>query len=250
MSKLDGIVLLSGGMDSATVLAIAIKEYNLVPERIGCLSVAYGSRHSVLEQAAAHQVAESFGIDRGNHVFMGLDPSVFGSDNSLTNASKEVEGFDDAQQVKDYATRSPVAAPLSTYVPARNLVLLSLATAFAVSRNCARVFIGIVEADGSNYPDCRMSFLRCFERAAYEASPDNQTAAEFLAPLIQMSKKDIVRTALELGVPLELTWTCYNPQNPSGNDGQWLACGQCSACRLRKEGFDQANQVDPVKYVQ
>jgi len=218
------VVLLSGGLDSATVLAIAREQ----GYACHCLSVDYGQRHRA-ELHAAARVAGALGARE--HRVVKLDLTVFGG-SALTDASIAVP--------VDGATAGiPV-----TYVPARNTILLSLALAWAEVLAARDIFFGANAVDYSGYPDCRPEYLRAFETMANLATKAAVEGAKLNlhAPVIDLSKADIIRRGSELGVDYALTVSCYQ-----ADDGG-LACGRCDSCRLRKAGFAAAGVADPTRY--
>lgn len=217
------IVLLSGGLDSATVLAMA------VAHGFECyaLSVHYGQRHSA-ELDAARRVAASLGARE--HRVMGVDLAGIGG-SALTDPGVAVP---EAQVI---------GIPV-TYVPARNTLLLSLALGWAEVVGAADIFVGVNAVDYSGYPDCRPEFIAAFERLTRLATKAGVEGASFKiqAPLIAMSKADIIRSGAELGVDYAMTVSCYQ----AGADG--TACGKCDSCRLRAAGFAAARLPDPTRY--
>lgn len=223
------IVLLSGGLDSATTAAIALRErFDLY-----ALSVNYGQRHR-FELEAAARVAKSLGVKRHETVSIGL--GQFGG-SALTADFEVPQGRSDAQ----IADGIPI-----TYVPARNTVFLSLALGYAETLGIADIFIGVNAVDYSGYPDCRPEFIAAFERVANlatKAGVEGSLQFRIHTPLIGMTKTEIIRAGTELGVDYSLTHTCYAP------DEQGCACGQCDACRLRLQGFAAAGLKDPIRYV-
>ena len=220
------VVLLSGGLDSATVLAVARGEgYEAY-----ALSFSYGQRH-LWELEAAKRVAASIGV--ADHKTAKLDLRMFGG-SALTDQIAVPKG----RSVAEMSGEIPV-----TYVPARNTVFLSFALAWAEVLEASDVFIGVNALDYSGYPDCRPEFLEAFEKMANLATKtgvQGRTHLKIHAPLIDRSKADIVRLALELGVDLALTHSCYDP------DAGGRACGECDSCLLRAKGFAEAGLVDPV----
>jgi 7-cyano-7-deazaguanine synthase len=221
------IVLLSGGLDSATTLAIARSQgYETC-----ALSFDYGQRHK-RELEAARKVAESLGAEK--HLIVRIDNQIFGG-SALTDDVDVPKSRSD----KEIGTGIPV-----TYVPARNTVFLAHALAWAETITAGHIFIGANAVDYSGYPDCRPEFIALFETLANVATKAGVEGArlQIHAPLIKMSKADIVRKAVELNVDLSLTHSCYDPL-PDGR-----ACGECDSCRLRKRGFDEAGVKDPVPY--
>lgn len=223
MSSKRAVVLVSGGLDSATTLALA-REQGF---ECYALSFDYGQRHRC-ELAAADAVADSLGAVE--HRTFNLDLRQFGG-SALT---------DDAIDVPDSGGEGiPV-----TYVPARNTVFLSLALAWAEVLGARAIFIGVNAVDYSGYPDCRPAFIQAFEQTANLATKAGVEGQGFAihAPLIAMSKAEIIETGSRLGVDYGLTVSCYNP------DEAGLACGRCDSCRLRAEGFARAGLPDPTRY--
>lgn len=221
------VVLLSGGLDSSTVLAVA-RERGFEAH---CLSVDYGQRHKG-ELAAARRVARELGA--GSHRVARVNLSLFGG-SALTDASIAVpKGRSEAAMGGDI----PV-----TYVPARNTVLLSIALAWAEVLGASDIFLGVNAIDYSGYPDCRPEFLRAFERLARVATRAGVEGSRLRihAPLLRLSKAGIVRLGTKLGVPYHLTLTCYDPVRNR-------ACGRCDACTLRRKGFEEAGIPDPTRY--
>jgi len=222
--RLLAVVLLSGGLDSATCLATARAEgYDC-----HALSIAYGQRHAA-ELAAAQRVAESLGARQ--HHTMSVDLAAFGG-SALTDPSIAVP--------ETAGEGIPV-----TYVPARNTVFLSLALALSETIGAQDIFIGVNAVDYSGYPDCRPEFIAAFQavaRLATRAAVESGHAVTIRTPLIAMSKADIIRRGCELGVDFALTVSCYQ----ADEDGR--ACGRCDACRLRRAGFEAAGILDRTRY--
>ena len=221
------VVLLSGGLDSATVLAIARAE----GYETHALSFHYGQRHE-RELAAAEKVAQSLGASE--HRIAKIDLRIFAG--SALTAELEVPK---ARSVTEMASGIPV-----TYVPARNTIFLSYALAWAEVLGATDIFIGANAIDYSGYPDCRPEFIRAFEQLANLATRVGVEGARFTihAPLLGLSKAAIIQRGLSLGVNYALTHSCYDPPL----DG--LACGACDACRLRLKGFREAGLIDPITY--
>jgi 7-cyano-7-deazaguanine synthase len=219
------VVLLSGGLDSATTLAISARE-GFAPH---VLSFDYGQRHK-LELDAAKRVAASLGAVE--HRIAVIDLRVFGG-SALTG---------DMAVPKNRETGGEI--PI-TYVPARNTIFLSYALAWCEVLGAADIFIGANAIDYSGYPDCRPEFISAFENLAGLATRAGAEGTRFRihAPLISMSKAEIIRKGTELGVDFALTRSCYDPTA----DG--LACGECDSCRIRLQGFREAGLVDPIAYV-
>jgi 7-cyano-7-deazaguanine synthase len=219
----NAVVLLSGGMDSATVLAIAREQ----GYACHALSFRYGQRH-VAELQAAARVAEALGAV--DHRVMDLDLSLFGG-SALTDANIPVP-------------QEPTEGIPVTYVPARNTVFLAIALAWAEVLPARDIFIGVNAVDYSGYPDCRPAFIEAFERLANLATRAGVEGEGFTihAPLLHLSKADIIRRGAELGVDFAETVTCY------GADSEGRACGVCDACRLRVQGFADAGLPDVTRY--
>jgi 7-cyano-7-deazaguanine synthase len=220
------VVLLSGGLDSATVLAIAHAE-GYVPY---ALSFRYGQRHSV-ELDAARQVAEKLGVAR--HVVADIDLRVFGG-SALTD-DIDVPHHGSAEELDD---EIPV-----TYVPARNTVFLSFALAWAETLKASDVFIGVNALDYSGYPDCRPEYIRAFENMANlatKAGVEGRQHLQIHTPLIDLTKAQIIQRGLDLGVDYSLTHSCYDP------DAAGHVCGTCDSCLLRRRGFAELGMEDPA----
>jgi 7-cyano-7-deazaguanine synthase len=221
------IVLLSGGLDSATTLAIARSQgYGTY-----ALSFDYGQRH-MRELEAAKKIAKSLGAKK--HLIAKIDRRIFGG-SALT---------DDVDVPKSRAEKEIGAGIPVTYVPARNTIFLAHALAWAETIGAGHIFIGANAIDYSGYPDCRPEFMALFETLANIATKAGVEGArlQIHAPLIKMSKADIVRKAVDLEVDLSLTHSCYDPL-PDGR-----VCGQCDSCRLRQKGFREAGVDDPISY--
>lgn len=221
------IVLLSGGLDSTTVLAMA-KEQGYTPY---ALSFRYGQRHSI-ELEAAERVAKVQGVQR--HVIADIDLRVFGG-SALTSAT-EVPKRD---SVDDVAEDIPI-----TYVPARNTIFLSFALAYAETVDASDIFIGVSALDFSGYPDCRPEYIEAYEAMANLATRAGVEGSRITihTPLINMTKGETVQRGLNLGVDYSLTSTCYDPDNAG------RPCGRCDSCLLRLKGFAEAGTVDPLVY--
>lgn len=226
MSGVPAVVLVSGGLDSATVLAIAGAEaYDTY-----ALSFRYGQRHSV-ELESARRVASALGATQ--HVIMDIDLRVFGG-SALTD-DVDVPHHDSAG---DLGKEIPV-----TYVPARNTVFLSLALAWAETLNASDVFIGANALDYSGYPDCRPEYIEAFEQMANlatKAGVEGEQRLKVHAPLINLTKAQIIQRGLALGVDYSLTHSCYDP------DAAGRPCGTCDSCLLRRRGFVELGLDDPV----
>ncbi|MCU1351973.1 MAG: putative transcriptional regulator [Acidimicrobiales bacterium] len=224
MHARNAVVLLSGGLDSATTLAIAAAD-GRTPY---ALSFRYGQRHAV-ELAAAERLATAAGVAR--HVVADIDLRVFGG-SALTADIDVPKG-------RDLDDSIPV-----TYVPARNTIFLAYALAFAETVDADAVYLGVNALDYSGYPDCRPEFVEAFERMANLATKAavEGRRIEIRTPLIDRSKADIIRWGTELGVDYAQTVSCYDP------DDAGRACGECDSCRLRRKGFEEAGLADPTRY--
>lgn len=226
--KKKAVVLLSGGLDSSTAIAMAAEQgYELY-----ALSFRYGQRHA-RELEAARAIGQHFGAR--DHKVSDIDLRLFGG-SALTSDEIDVPLDRDENAMG-------VGVP-STYVPARNLIFLSFATAYAEVVGADDIFLGINSIDYSGYPDCRPEFLEAFAKTANlatKAGTEDGRTLRFHAPLVRMTKADIVREGTRLGVPWELTWSCYL--------GGEKACGKCDSCQLRLKGFAEAGLSDPLPYV-
>jgi 7-cyano-7-deazaguanine synthase len=226
----NAVVLLSGGLDSATALAVAMHE-GFTPH---ALSFRYGQRHEH-ELVCAQKLAKRANVAR--HVIANIDLRVFGG-SALTSDIPVPKGRAAEEMSKDI----PV-----TYVPARNTVFLSFALAFAETIGAADVFIGVNALDYSGYPDCRPEYVAAFEamaNLATKAAVEGRMHLKIHTPLIGLTKAQIIRRGMELGVDYALTSTCYDP-TPEGK-----ACGRCDACQLRLKGFAEVGVRDPAEYVE
>jgi 7-cyano-7-deazaguanine synthase len=226
MGARRAVVLLSGGLDSATTLALAVR----AGFEVHALTVRYGQRHE-LEIDRAAQLARRLGA--ASHRVAEVDLRFVGG-SALTDPGIAVP--------KSRSDEAVVSGIPATYVPARNTVLLSLALAWAESLGASDLFMGVNAVDYSGYPDCRPEFLETFQRLANLATRAGIEGANFRihAPLLHCSKSEIVRRAVELGVDLGLTLSCYDP------DARGNPCGACDACRLRERGFREAGIPDPI----
>ncbi|HEX4376400.1 MAG TPA: 7-cyano-7-deazaguanine synthase QueC [Steroidobacteraceae bacterium] len=222
-SRPRAVVLLSGGLDSSTTLAWA----NAQGYACYALTVAYGQRH-LAEIAAAGRVAQALSVR--DHRVMHVDLAGIGG-SALTDPGIEVP-------------EQPSAGIPVTYVPARNTMLLSLALGWAEVLAARDIVVGVNAVDYSGYPDCRPAFIEAFQRLAAVATKAGVEGATFRihAPLIAMSKADIVRTGTQMGLDYSMTVSCYQA------DQQGRACGRCDSCRLRREGFEAAGVPDPTRY--
>ena len=221
------VVLLSGGLDSATTLAIAKEE----GYEVFALSFRYGQRHEI-EIVSAQEVAKSFGVSE--HRVIEIDLRGFGG-SALTDAIDVPKN----RGQDEMASGIPV-----TYVPARNTIFLSYALAWAEVIGAPDIFIGVNALDYSGYPDCRPEFITQFEKLAQVATKAGVEGTHYQihAPLIEMTKEQIIREGTKLGVQFSLTTSCYDP----ALDG--TACGQCDSCQLRQKGFREAGIPDPTRY--
>ena len=217
------VVLLSGGLDSAVTLAHSVRDGN---ETVA-LSFRYGQRHT-RELDSAKAVAKYYGIE---HRIIDIDLSMFRS--SLTDMSKNIE-----KDRKDIGSDIP-----DTYVPARNIIMLSVAAGLCESLDASEIYIGANSVDYSGYPDCRKEFFDAFgemikkgTKAGVEGRP-----VKVITPILKLSKAEIIRLGKKLNAPLHLTWSCY-----SGGD---KACGHCDSCILRLKGFEEAGYTDEVEYI-
>jgi 7-cyano-7-deazaguanine synthase len=228
VSDRNAVVLLSGGLDSTTVLAIA----QAAGFRAYALSFDYGQRHATELEAASH-VAREAGV--AGHVVAKIDLRVFGG-SALTADIAVPKDRSDA----DMGDGIPI-----TYVPARNTIFLSFALAWAETLEASDIFAGVNALDYSGYPDCRPEYIEAFERMANLATKAGVEGTQKLtihAPLMQLTKEGIIRRGLELGVDYSVTQSCYDP------DAEGRACGACDACRLRLRGFAAAGVRDPAPY--
>ncbi|MEM8617533.1 MAG: 7-cyano-7-deazaguanine synthase QueC [Pseudomonadota bacterium] len=227
MSK-PAVLLLSGGLDSATLAAIAKAEGYAVH----ALSFAYGQRHSV-ELTAAQDIAASLGL--ASHRVIDLDLRAFGG--SALTADIDVPKHD---TVEDLDEGIPI-----TYVPARNTVFLSIALGLSEVMEASDIFIGVNAVDYSGYPDCRPEFIAAFEATANlatKAAVEGTAKMTLHTPLIDLSKADIIKRGTALGVDYAKTISCYDP------DDTGAACGRCDSCLLRRQGFENAGLPDPTRY--
>ncbi len=229
----SAVVLLSGGLDSATALAIARAE----GWRCHALTVRYGQRHAI-EIESARAVARSLGVEE--HRVIDLDLSAWGG-SSLTGQGDVPQRPPPEPPTQGGVQGEPVSLP-STYVPARNTVLLSLALAWAEVLGAEAIFLGVSAVDYSGYPDCRPEFIEAFQRLAQLATGAGLEgrAPIVRAPLVHKSKAETIRWGVSLGLDYGLTWSCYAPQ-PGGRP-----CGRCDSCRLRRRGFAEAGVDDPL----
>ena len=223
------VVLSSGGLDSTTVMAIAKHDGYLIYS----LSFSYGQRHKI-ELEAAKKVADKIGVEK--HLVINIDLNKIGR-SALTDSIDVPKNRDD----KEISANIPV-----TYVPARNTIFLSYALAWAEVIGSSDILIGVNAIDYSGYPDCRPEYIEAFEKMANLATKtgvEGLTRIKINTPLLNMSKAQIIKNGIELGVDYSLTHSCYDP-NTEG-----IACGRCESCILRKKGFKEAKVDDPTKYI-
>ena len=228
MDRKKAVLLLSGGLDSTTLLALASSEGRAVY----ALSFSYGQRHSA-ELAAARKIAARYDVVQ--HLVTEIDLRAFGG-SALTS---------DIAVPKGDAAGSRTDIPV-TYVPARNTIFLSFALAWAEVIGASDIFIGVNALDYSGYPDCRPEFIAAFEKMANlatRAGVEGATEVRIRTPLISLSKREIIELGLSLGVDYSMTTSCYDP------DAGGKACGVCDACQLRLRGFAEAGARDPVEYM-
>ncbi len=216
------VCLVSGGMDSCVTASIARQEN----EELAFLHVSYGQRTEARERRACEELANHFGVDKRLAVSIEYLTQIGGS--SLTDSAIPVAKAD--------LTSREVP---TSYVPFRNSHLLSIATSWAEVLGAGRIYIGAVAEDSSGYPDCRPEFYQAFQRAI-DIGTKPETRIEIVTPVIQLRKAEIIRRGLELGAPLELTWSCYQAED--------LACGRCDSCALRLRAFEEAGVKDPIQY--
>lgn len=224
---MKALVLLSGGLDSATCLALAVKKYG--KENVIALSVSYGQKHTK-EIEAAGKIADFYGVEKTD-----LDLSLifkFSDCSLLASSNEEIPHDSYAKQLE-----STDGAPVSTYVPFRNGLFLSSAAAIALSKKCSVIYYGAHSDDaaGSAYPDCSDVFNNAMNTAIYEGSGRQ---LEIEAPFVGMTKADVVKMGIELDVPYELTWSCY--------EGAEKPCGKCGTCIDRAKAFELNNIIDPA----
>ena len=222
------VILLSGGLDSTTTLAIARNQgYEAY-----ALTFRYGQRHQV-ELEAAQKIARYFEVAK--HVVVDIDLRLFGG-SALTDDIEVPKG----RSQEEMGGNIPI-----TYVPARNTIFLSFALAWAETLGAQDIFMGVNALDYSGYPDCRPEYIEAFERMANlatKAGVEGQQKLKIHTPLIKMTKAQIIKIGLELGADYALTHSCYDPSETGE------ACGQCDSCQLRLKGFREAGVEDPVKY--
>lgn len=226
MASKKAVCLISGGLDSATTCFIAKNR----GYQIYALSFLYGQKHKK-EVDCAKKIAEK--IDAKEHIFFNIDLSQF-KGSSLIDRGKNIP-ID--QEIQDIGKKIP-----TTYVPARNTVFLSIALAYAETINADAIFIGVTATDYSGYPDCRPEYIRSYQRMADLATKKaiEGNPVEIKTPILYLSKSEIIRKGIKLGVPYQDTWSCYK--------GKKEACGRCDSCMLRLKGFMKNNLDDPISY--
>ena len=217
------IVLLSGGMDSCVTAAIA-KKYCA---EVAFLHVSYGQRTEVRERRAYNDIADHYGVEKRLDVSIEHLAKIGGS--SLTDKNIDIAEADLG------STEVP-----TSYVPFRNANMLAVATSWAEVLGAGAIYIGAVAEDSSGYPDCRPEFYEAFQKAI-DTGTKPVTKIEIRTPIIHLSKAEIVKKGIELGAPLELSWSCYRSED--------LACGTCDSCALRLRGFENAGVRDPIRYL-
>ena len=223
-TKPFAVVLLSGGMDSCVTAAVAARNY-----RLAALHSDYGQRTETRERRAFEAIADRLGVERRLRIDQRYMASIGGS--ALTDHAVEVP---DADLVAAEHGAIPV-----TYVPFRNAHFLAAAVSWAEALQARKLFIGAVEQDSSGYPDCRPGYYEAFNKVI-EVGTRPETTVEIEAPLIGMSKTEIIRLGAKLNAPLELTWSCYRADD--------VACGRCDSCALRLRAFEAAGIDDPIPY--
>lgn len=226
--KRKTVTLLSGGLDSTTVCAIARSQ----GFRLFALSFDYGQRHSI-ELESARRIAQSFEVE--DHIVVNIDLRAIGG-SALTDSADVPKG----RSSEEMASGIPI-----TYVPARNTIFLSFALAWAEVLGAQDIFIGVNALDYSGYPDCRPEFIEAFEKMANlatKAGIEGRLRLKIHTPLIAMTKAEIIKTGLDLGVDYSLTHSCYDPT------AEGLSCGNCDSCQLRLKGFAEAGIRDPLSY--
>jgi 7-cyano-7-deazaguanine synthase len=242
MARAAAVVLVSGGMDSAVTLAVARRD--LAPAPVAVLHADYGQRTESRERRAFRALADHHGVPAHLRLEISLAHLARIGGSSLLEGGPAVPhgGIPHDRPAPRAGAASPppdAAAIPSTYVPFRNAHMLAVAVSWAEVLGANSIYVGAVEEDSSGYPDCRREFYDAFELAA-NLGTRPETRLALLTPLVKLSKGEIVRLGMELGVPFELTWSCYT--------GEDVACGVCESCQLRLRGFREAGVTDPVPY--
>jgi len=220
--KRMAIILVSGGMDSCVTAAIAARE----ADELAFLHISYGQRTESRERRAFNDIADHYGAEKRLDVSIEHLAKIGGS--SLTDEQMAVTEADlDNKEVP------------TTYVPFRNANMLSVAVSWAEVIGASAIYIGAVAEDSSGYPDCRLAFYEAFQRVI-DTGTKPETQIELRTPIIHLSKAGIVQKGVELGAPLNLTWSCYRSEE--------VACGTCDSCALRLRGFERAGMTDPIEY--
>jgi len=217
------VVLASGGMDSCVVAALAARDHE-----VAMLHASYGQRTAAREERAFHAIADHYGIPEARRLVADLSHLAAMGGSSLTDRSIAVSD----------GALGREGIP-SSYVPFRNANLLATATSWAEVLGAGTIFFGAMEEDSSGYPDCRGEFIEAFKRVA-ELGTRPATRIEVVAPLLHLTKAEVVRLGVRLGAPFEHTWSCYKSET--------VACGRCDSCLLRLRGFQQAGERDPIPY--
>jgi len=229
VGKVDAIVLLSGGMDSCVSAAEALHKYGR--GRVGLLHASYGQRTEAREQRAFLEIAEFYGAQERLLVRLDYFRAIGGS--ALTDANIAVPE-------NDLGAPGPGGSAIPvTYVPFRNAHFLSVAVSWAEATEAGAIYIGAVAEDSSGYPDCRPEYYEAFQELIRRGTRP-ETKIEIVTPVIRLKKSEIIRRGVELGAPLQLTWSCYQ--------GEELACGTCDSCLLRLRAFAEAGVRDPIAY--
>ena len=229
MGKVDAIVLLSGGMDSCVCAAEAVHKHG--KDRLGLLHASYGQRTEARERRSFSEIAEFYGVQEKLLVRLDYFRSIGGS--ALTDAKIAVPE-------NELGAPGPGGSAIPvTYVPFRNAHFLSIAVSWAEATGAGAIYIGAVAEDSSGYPDCRPEYYDAFQELIRRGTRP-ETSVEIVTPVIRLKKSEIIRRGVELGAPLQLTWSCYQ--------GEELACGTCDSCLLRLRAFAEADLRDPVAY--
>lgn len=222
---MSGICMgLSGGMDSATMLAVILDSWEKDPKKVHCLGFNYGSKHNKYENIAAEKIADYYGVDYRLIDLSNIIGKLFKSDLLLSGGDIPEGHYNDASMSR-------------TVVPGRNIIFASILAGYAWSKDCDKIALGVHLGDHVNYPDCRREFVKSLDTTIYLGTGDK---VEVVAPFGKMTKIDICRVGLALDVPYDLSRTCYKDQERS--------CGKCGACTERLEAFALNNAVDPIKY--